>query len=239
MTTGHGAPRSPLALACWALENVRGPGRRGARARPDALPRGDTPPAPAPDTPSAFWTPSPPGRTLDGMTQATGHPAPAETLTLSAACAWAGKSRRTLRRWIGAGHLTAIRPPKGGAGPVKIRTAELRAHLATLSAPAIVGGDTMPRAPAPPPDTPSAPALAEAHAALVEVLREQAADLRADRDRWMAEAARLRADRDRWVQAAEEARQAQAAVEAELVERTGTKGIVRGLLGRWAKRRGT
>ena len=187
-------------------------------------------------------------------------PAPPETLSLREAAAWAGRSKRTLRRWLAAGHLRELRTQGPRGEEIRVHTAELRAHLATLrqDAPpppapvrlvdtAPVAAVTAPRlAAVVAPPSPSAEAAA---AALVEALRERISGLEGDKARLCAEVdtarelhrlevAELRAEVARQREDLAGERQARAAVERAAAEKAAEAahrpaGGVRGLLGRW------
>ena len=159
-----------------------------------------------------------------------GHDYP-DKLTLKQAAVLSGKSARTLRRWLQAGVLSDRRAPGDRTSPVVVDTAELRAHLATLSAPLAgqvstrdnpgdaAGGDTAPLT-RPPVTTPGDTPVVQALQGQVATLREQVTDLRAERDRLLNE----RAQRVRQLQDMAEAK---AALERELAGR-GVRGLLKG-----------
>lgn len=144
---------------------------------------------------------------------------PPEILSLREACTMAGKSERTLRRWLAEGTLTDLRPPGSGNAPCRIRTAELRAALAGKPEPLPAAGAGKGARP----DSPGGVAdrRREGGQALALALG-QAEELRADKGRLLAELeqarlelARERAEVDRLRVALEEERRARAAVERE------------------------
>ncbi len=130
-------------------------------------------------------------------------PAPPETLSLREAAAWAGRSKRTLRRWLAAGHLRELRVQGARGEEIRVRTAELRAYLASLRQDAppprapVRPGDNAPVAlvttprlaavPAPVAPVASPSPSAEPPGALVEALRERIAGLEGDKARLCAE----------------------------------------------------
>ena len=127
----------------------------------------------------------------------SGHDHP-DKLNLKQAATLSGKSERTLRRWLRSGVLRDRRAPGDRTSPVVVSTAELRAHLATLSAPVSgqVSGRVHPgQAAAPdaalltcqPVSTPGDHPVVMALQGQVSTLREQVTDLRAERDRLLAD----------------------------------------------------
>lgn len=177
------------------------------------------------------------------------------SLSMADAARYAGRSRRTIRRWLNAGSVTAHRAGEGHSAPVRVDTASLRAYLASLQPPAM---DTDPpacaasraspvrvrRAPLAPPE----PSPVEA------VLREQLEDLRTERvqlredlaherDRAAQETRQLREDLGRarselleLRRQLEEERKARTAVEREAAYSAGRGEGLRGLLTRWTRR---
>jgi len=165
-----------------------------------------------------------------------------ELVTLADAARLSGRSERTIRRWVHEGTLRDLRAAGDRTSPVRVRTAELRAHLATLSPPAL-RADGAPAGVA----TPAAghagqaagdggnPAglVAELRAALADA-RETIADLRRTRDGQAERIARLEAERVELLREAGDARRAVEAVQrasAELgAEPARSGGRVRALL---------
>ena len=176
------------------------------------------------------------------------------TLSMADACRYAGRSRKTIRRWITAGHVKAERVGTGHNAPLTVDTLSLRAHLSILVGP---GADpTLPMDTAPTAQPPTPTSAAPPSPDMVATLREQLADLRGERDRLLGELertleqtrhdatlhredlARARREIDRLREDLAGERQARAAVERAAAEKAAEAsnrpaGGVRGLLGRW------
>ncbi len=150
-----------------------------------------------------------------------------DLVNLKDAARMAGKSERTIRRWMTEGTLTDLRPPGNRTSPVQIRTAELRTHLATLTAPVVASetpaGDRRPDMPGGDADT--AAALVRSMEARITDLHNRIDDLVRERDQWRGEARRLTAE-------LQEATAARSAVERELAGKPSVKGLLRSL---WAR----
>ena len=154
-----------------------------------------------------------------------------ELVSLTEAAQIAGKSPRTIRRWISRGILPAVRSGHSRTSPVRVPKTQLRAYLAT----SVRTDDQNVIGQVSKAVTPSVPNSED------DVLRELLEEVKGERDRLWAQVERLEAsrrdledDKRDLRRSLEDSRERITALEREL--NSGVKGLLTSTARRFAKR---
>ena len=129
-------------------------------------------------------------------------------MPLSQAAKWAGKSPRTLKRWVDRGIIDGKRKGKYKTAPILVSKLKLRSYLATLDRPSLSHVE------APADD------IAEVRADRADPMREFVEELKDDKARLLSQVSLLQTELADVRQQLTDCQQARSAVERELINAT-------------------